>query len=99
MSNDGFWMQIDQQLDQIEQTKPTTAAGVVDLLGGADERGRGFFAGSGGDRSLLSALIEAGWRVAAAAYYHYLAQHPETGECLEYIEGDVIPCALPATTN
>ena len=42
------------------------------------------------DRELLGSLTIAGWEVAEynAAYY-WTAQHPATGESLEYIEGDV----------
>ena len=99
MSNESFWDQIDGQLDQIERAKPDTSDGVIAALGGADDKGHGFFAGSGGDRSLLGALITAGWRVvASAAFYHYLVQHPATGDHLEYVEGDVIPRTI-ATSN
>ncbi|MDF2990284.1 MAG: hypothetical protein K0S37_798 [Microbacterium sp.] len=54
---------------------------------------RAFFAGSGGDRSLWSALHAAGWRRswALAPSYHWAAQHPNTGERITYVEGDVYP--------
>lgn len=91
-----FWEQIDHDLDRIEREQPTTYAEVVDILKEQTEPGisaaPAFFAGSGGDRSLYSALSVAGWKVIwAEAEYHYVARHPETGETLTYVEGDVYP--------
>lgn len=49
-----------------------------------------FFAGSGGEESLLEALSEAGWETTAVkASYHYVMTHPGTDETLTYIEGDL----------
>lgn len=61
------------------------------LTYGVDYRPRSaFFAGSGGDRSLWSALHTAGWRRTwSEAGYYYTAEHPATGAVLTYCEGDV----------
>ena len=84
-----FWGRIHQQLDEIEAASPTTSADVLRLLGSYSPDS-GFFHGSGGDRELLGSLTIAGWEVTEynAAYY-WTAQHPTTGESLEYIEGDI----------
>jgi hypothetical protein len=91
-----FWQQIDADLDRIEAEQPTTYAHVADILKGQTEPGisaaPAFFAGGGGDRSLFSALSVAGWRRTwAEADYYYVATHPDTGETLTYVEGDVYP--------
>ncbi|MCI2958238.1 hypothetical protein MN032_11065 [Agromyces atrinae] len=53
---------------------------------------RAFFPGSGGDRSLYSALRVAGWSlVQSEASYYFVAQHAISGKFLTYIEGDVLP--------
>ena len=101
-----FWKQIDHQLDRIENEKPNTFAAVRQILLDPiyseimQDIGRygprsfsdksAFFAGSGADRALESALAAAGWVVTDYhAYYHYSMRHPQTGQCLEYIEGDL----------
>ncbi|MGP5099081.1 hypothetical protein ACTXJ1_13770 [Brachybacterium alimentarium] len=85
---DSFWEAIDHQLDMIEAAKPTTSAEVLLLLDGSAKAG--FFGGSGGDRQLLDSLSIAGWEVTDFhAIYYWTAQHPSSGDSLEYIEGDV----------
>lgn len=89
---DAFWKNIDNQLDHIERDKPDTAAGVIAILNqyGTPSSGAAFFAGSGGDRSLNSALTVAGWELYwAEANYYWVARHPVTGDLLTYVEGDV----------
>lgn len=90
-----FWAQIDADLDRIENEKPTTYAEVAAILNTHAEPGISAapaFFGGGGDRTLFSALQEAGWRtVWAEAWYHYVALHPATGDMLTYCEGDVYP--------
>lgn len=102
-----FWTEINAQLDRIEAEKPDTFNGVRRVLldpecgevtrdvnlNGARSFGpnKAFFAGSGGDRSLLSALQVAGWQVIwAEAHYYYVVRHVGTGETLTYCEGDVL---------
>lgn len=102
----GFWRQIDHQLDRIATERPNTFAEVRAILhdpactevaryvgtDGArrfDERS-GFFAGSGGDRTLLDSLVEASWEVVEmTASYHYRLRHPDSGSALTYTEGDI----------
>jgi len=63
----------------------------VAAAAGRTEPRRSFFAGSGGDRSLFSALHKAGWSIVwSEASYYYVAQHPISGDVLTYIEGDVL---------
>lgn len=86
---DTFWLMIDAQLDRIERERPSTWEGIQAVLGGSTVAS--FFGGSGGDRSLLSALRVAGWRVLwMEAGYFYAVQHPVSGEVVTYIEGDVL---------
>lgn len=49
-----------------------------------------FFAGSGGDDTVLEALEKAGWQVETmAAVYDWTARHRATGARIEYLEGDL----------
>jgi hypothetical protein len=100
MSNDGqgFWQQIDRALAYIDDGEPETFDDVkliLDVWGDPDGVGThtpdvSFFAGSGGDRQLLDALDEAGWKTLwCKATYHFAVQHPRTLETLTYVEGDV----------
>lgn len=93
-----FWSAIDSILDRIEAERPDTFDAVRDILDHPEQRAyagvytedASFFGGSGGDRSLWSALSAAGWRsVWWEASYYYAATHPATGDVLTYIEGDV----------
>jgi hypothetical protein len=48
-----------------------------------------FFAGSGGDDSLMAALEVAGWTLIwAKAHYHYAMRAPD-GSAITYVEGDI----------
>lgn len=93
--SDPFWTNVDNQLDRIEEVKPNSASYLIFLMnqyrtdyGMSD--GEAFFEGSGGDRQLLDSLLEAGWKVKRMeAGYYYSAVHPETGDVITYIEGDV----------
>ena len=89
-----FWAQIDADLDRIETEKPATFGDVAAILKGNPDNepsaGDAFFGGGGGDRTLMSALEIAGWRIVwAEAWYSYVAMHPATGDLLTYCEGDV----------
>ena len=83
-----FWAHIDSQISQLRTAKtadevlaicpPTTVAD-----------GAGFFAGSGGDATVLDALREAGWTVVDwRATYYWCAQAPD-GSLITYVEGDL----------
>ena len=85
----GFWDDINAQLDAVEQA--TNADAVIAALGGRSNASSGdaFFAGSGGDRTLMSALITAGWKLTwAEASYYYVMRAPN-GDLITYVEGDV----------
>lgn len=90
-----FWDNVDNQLNHIERSKPQTARELIDLMNkyrtdyGISD-GEAFFEGSGGDRSLMESLREAGWRVEKmVASYYWMAKNPRTGSKVTYIEGDV----------
>lgn len=102
-----FWAQIDHQVARIINEQPNTFDAVRTILLDLTydqivievhrngprpfDIDSAFFAGSGGDTSLASALFAAGWRTTAAdASYYYAMTHPQTGEALTYIEGDVV---------
>lgn len=63
------------------------------MLGSATEpiaAGAAFFAGSGGDDTILEALQAAGWQLETmAASYDWTARHPLTGARIQYVEGDL----------
>lgn len=103
----GFWAQIDHQVARIINEQPNTFDAVRAILLDLSynqivaevlrngprpfDLDSAFFAGSGGDTALASALFAAGWRTTAAdASYYYAMTHPETDEVLTYIEGDVV---------
>lgn len=91
---DAFWSEIDKQLTELKQAK--TAQDVVRILsqernpsGDGPTGGDGFFAGSGGDGTVLQALYEAGWHVIwIEANYHYAMRAPD-GSAITYVEGDI----------
>lgn len=92
---DDFWTVTGAILDRIEAERPSTVAGVLGCLGAPRRRAdgllEGFFAGSGGGRSLYSALFSAGWALEwVHASYFYAVRHPVSGAVLTYVEGDVI---------
>lgn len=86
---DAFWETIDEQLSDLASAK--TVDDVIGILGGSAEASSGdaFFAGSGGDGSIASALREAGWLyVWREADYHWSMRAPN-GDGITYVEGDV----------
>ena len=87
-----YWQIIDEQLDTIERERTDTYDGIVAIM--PTEPGTAsapaFFGGSGGDRSLYSALSKAGWYITwSEARYYYAARHKITGETITYCEGDI----------
>lgn len=103
----GFWKQIDHQLQRIGIERADTFDKVREILldpiyadvqkdvhlngARAFDKDSAFFAGSGGDATLRSSLVAAGWEtVVAKASYYYVVQNHETKEVLTYIEGDVV---------
>lgn len=89
MSLDGFWAEIEAQLQRL--TLARTADDVIEALGGAKAASSGdaFFAGSGGDGSVESALDEAGWTHIWRVAHYYWAMRSPTGDAVTYVEGDV----------
>lgn len=86
MSLDGFWARIDAQLTDLRGAR--TADDVIGILD-APSSGDAFFAGSGGDATVLDALYDAGWRLTwSAAPYYYVMKAPD-GDMITYIEGDI----------
>lgn len=96
MSNDDFWSTVNTQLDEL--THATTAQQVVDILSrercplGQDviaTDADGFFAGSGGDRTVSESLRAAGWLLvwSEASYYWVMIAPDQT--TITYIEGDI----------
>lgn len=103
---EGFWAQTDHQLARIRDQRVSTFDQVravlldecYDAVIAEVNRNfvrrfsidQAFFAGSGGEESLMETLSEAGWEMTAdEASYHYVMAHPGTDEMLTYIEGDL----------
>jgi hypothetical protein len=83
---DGFWAAVDSQLELLRTAR--TAGEVLAICPG-DAGGCGFFAGGGGDATVLGALREAGWRtVDYRAEYYWCAEAPD-GSLITYVEGDL----------
>lgn len=108
----GFWGQIGHQLDRITRERPADFAALRAVLldPAYDEvlayvngngpvtfsQNQAFFAGTGGDRSVLNALIGAGWDVVHSDdQYSCTLSSPVgpdrsgAGELVEYCEGDL----------
>jgi hypothetical protein len=95
---DEFWAGISRQLAALRTAR--TADDVLRVLSreqakealrGDDWKcaGDGFFAGSGGDDTVMDALAEAGWTVIwAQADYYWVARAPN-GDLITYCEGDI----------
>jgi hypothetical protein len=92
-----FWRVIEDQLTELRTAR--TAADVLRILATADNpygdphisSSPAFFAGGGGDGSVMEALTVAGWTVTwAEASYHYEITAPD-GSVLTYCEGDIFP--------
>lgn len=86
---DDFWKAIDAQCVELRTAK--SADDVITILNryGSPSSGDAFFAGGGGDTSVLECLYEAGWCVTwFEADYYWVAQAPD-GSLLSYVEGDV----------
>lgn len=93
MSSDPFWQGIDAQLDRIISEKPQTFKALNEIIPGAPSLSAApaFFAGSGGDRTVMSALGRAGWKLGSMEASYYYTMVSPTGEKITYIEGDIYP--------
>lgn len=93
---DPFWTTIREQLDEL--TKAKSADDVLRVLieernpyGPGTSSAPGFFAGSGGDDTVMEALREAGWEIVwSEAAYHYCMRAGD-GSTITYVEGDIYP--------
>src|SRR5690606_16622391 len=92
--SDNFWAVIEEQLAELQTA--ATSDDVIRILsqdrnpyGRDSSSADGFFAGSGGDGSVLDSLEQAGWRVRwFEAHYHWCAEAPN-GDRITYVEGDI----------
>lgn len=97
----GFWNEIDEQLERIRTEKPDTFAQIRSILydpkyteilkyaAPYESTKDTFFAGTGGDESVLTALSDAGWIFEKSGAYEATMRHPQTKERLYYCEGDL----------
>ena len=90
---DTFWTVIAEQIAELRTAK--TADEVLHILRpernpyGPGHSSHAFFAGSGGDDSVMEALTDAGWvRTWAKASYYWVMRAPD-GSKITYVEGDV----------
>jgi hypothetical protein len=92
-TNHDFWAGYAATLARIRADRPSTAAGVAAILNGfqAPSAGTAFFGNNADDR-LSDALADAGWQLRFLERdYLWEARHPDSGERLHYVEGDVYP--------
>lgn len=105
---DKFWAAIEEQLTELKDARtPDSVIEILrkDRIPGHSEAGsgEGFFAGSGGDGTVLGSLLTAGWVVHwMEASYYYVLKAPDDGGFITYCEGDVdrgdlSPKAAPAS--
>ncbi|MUL61245.1 hypothetical protein B5P44_01585 [Mycobacterium sp. CBMA 213] len=89
VSNNDFWANVNASLDAIERAR--TVDEVINILNSyfAPSSGEAFFAGSGGDRQLMEALLEAGWTIPWDQGDIYFVARDPSGNLLTYTEGDV----------
>jgi hypothetical protein len=95
MSLADFWRVIDEQLAELRTA--ATADDVLRILavdknpyGDPDiAAGEAFFAGSGGDETVLDALTHAGWTVVWEKAPYWWAMEAPNGDRITYVEGDI----------
>ena len=105
MSNfSDYWTAIEETAGRLMLAQPTTSAGVAAILAESDPsdpsmrdgRAAAFWSGANAGRSLDGLLMAAGWRYEwAEASYFWQMRHPESGDVIAYIEGDVYDTAMP----
>lgn len=92
---DDFWAEVKAQY--VELMEAQSAADVTRILShernpygaNASSQGDGFYAGSGGEHSVLDALYKAGWTVKWMQAAYYYAMTAPNGDIVTYIEGDI----------
>ncbi len=95
MSTANFWQVIDRQIAELRQAR--SAADVLRILATADNpygdphisSAPAFFAGSGGDETVMDALLTAGWRVTWEKASYWYAMTAPDGSAITYTEGDI----------
>lgn len=88
MSADPFWAAIDAQIRLVRRAR--SAGDVIAACPPVDglSVGHGFFAGGGGDDSILANLPADWTEVGVRASYHWCMRAPDGSE-LTYVEGDL----------
>ena len=88
-----IWDLVDAQLTELAEAK--TADDVMRILS-AERNGQwhagsseGFFAGSGGDGTVMEALRKAGWLVVVYRAAYWYVMHAPNGDEITYTEGDI----------
>ena len=82
-----FWDVIAGQL--VELRTAASADDVLRILAYDGCTGDGFFAGSGGDGTVMESLLEAGWSVTWCAASYYWVMRAPGGDEITYVEGDI----------
>ncbi|MBT0774170.1 hypothetical protein KIH74_34815 [Kineosporia sp. J2-2] len=103
MDSKEFWAIVQRQLDDLCTAR--TGADVLRILSrqqaaamldGATIAGDGFFAGSGGDGTVMESLTKAGWSIDwIRASYYWAMRCPDGREAITYVEGDIYPGTNP----
>ena len=84
-----FWAMIDAQLGEARSAK--SADDVIRIFSedvDGMSAGDAFFAGSGGDETLMGALYDAGWKFVDGDSIYYVMRAPDGSE-ITYVEGDI----------
>ncbi|MEV8372991.1 hypothetical protein AB0P21_09655 [Kribbella sp. NPDC056861] len=91
---DAFWNAVEAQLVELETA--ATADDVLRILsqernpyGPGSSSADGFFAGSGGDGSVMGSLEKAGWSVTWSEASYYWVMEAPNGDKIRYVEGDI----------
>lgn len=94
MSSKDFWAVVDAQLTELRGAK--SADDVLRILshernpyGEESSTADGFFAGGGGDGSVLESLTDAGWEIRWQKAGYYWAATAPNGDVITYVEGDI----------
>jgi len=90
---DSFWAGYDATLARVRKERPDNLAALVAILNAFQPPSSGIaFFGNNADDHLSMALSDAGWDVQFIdGDYVWDAYHPDSGEWLHCVEGDVYP--------
>ena len=90
-----YWDACATEVATLRLVAPTTSAGVIDVLRRLDPQrdfvsGDAFWSPANGGEDLGAILTGFGWAYEyIEAEYHWKMTHPDTGDRIEYVEGDV----------